>query len=118
MPPLTNSRAKPKPVSQQPASRVIVTEVTIESVNAQITERSQYLREQEAIITGIINDGNNYLLSLNYEIAIAKKELKDTKAKLYDLARERYTAEEDLKSLRNDIREELKNAGLSPSFGV
>lgn len=102
---------------QQPV-RVIVTEVTLSSLNEEIAERSNYLREQETIITGIINDGNNHLLALNYEIALARKELKETKVKLYDLARERYEAEQDLKQLREDIKAELKSAGLSGSFAV
>lgn len=102
----------------QPSKTIVIAQVSVESINSEIADRAKYLREQEAIITGIINDGNNYLLNLNYDIAIAKKELKDMKAKLYDLARERYEAEQDLKNLRDDIRAELKNAGLSPSFGV
>lgn len=106
-------------MSHQVASTILtVVEVTLETVNAEIAERQAYLRDQETTIATIINDGNNYLLDLNYQIEAAKTQLKDHKAKLYELSRERYQAEQDLKQLREDIASELNQAGYTPSFGV
>jgi chromosome segregation ATPase len=103
---------------QQPVSTIVVTQVALVDINREIAEREHYRKQQEAIITQIINDGNNQLLQLNYDIKYARKELRDMKAKLYELASERYTAEEDLRLLKEEIKQTLESSGLYPSFGV
>lgn len=105
-------------MSVRVVNQIVITGVTLKSINQEIAEREQYRLAQEALIEKLTNDGNNYLLSLNYEIEAAEKQLKAAKAKLYELARETYTAEEDLRLLKQDILDSLETAGMSPSFGV
>lgn len=102
----------------QASSTIIVTADELIIIQ-EIRERKSYQREQERIIEQIVNDGNNRLLELNYAIEAAKRELREKKAKLYELSKDQFQAEEDLKQLREDIDAELSRASsILPSFGV
>lgn len=90
---------------------------TLATINANIVERQRYAREQETIINDLIESGNNRLLELNYDIKLAKKELRELKTDVRTKAQDKKLLEEDVQTLRTEAQQIMygPTSGLSPS---
>lgn len=72
-------------------------------LDALITERAHYQREQELVITAMVEAGNTELMGLNHEILVARQVLKDLKTEIRTSRQDKRLMEEDLDQLRVQI---------------
>lgn len=68
-----------------------------------IAERKRYKREQETLITEMVEQGNSKLMELTHDIALAKQELRNLKTDIRTAAQDKVLLNEDLDNLRGKI---------------
>lgn len=74
----------------------------LKQLNAQIEERKKYYKEQEKAIDDMVEAGNSELMSLNHEVEVAKKQLRDIKTDIRTSAQDKKLLNEDLEAMRNE----------------
>jgi hypothetical protein len=89
-------------------------------LDAAIAERKKYHREQEALITDLIESGNTLLMGLNHDILLAKQELRSIKTDIRTAAQDKVLLNEDLDNIRGEIQLTVVSTtfvGFTPAFG-
>jgi hypothetical protein len=92
----------------------------LKALNDLIAERKRYYREQEALITELVECGNTQLMGLNHDILLANQELRGIKTDIRTAAQDKVLLNEDLDIIRKDIELIVVNTtfvGVSPAFG-
>lgn len=75
----------------------------LRNLNITIADRADYYRAQEALITDVINKGNDELLMLTHEIAIARKVLRELKTDIRTAAQDKVLLQEDMRMLQVQV---------------
>lgn len=85
-----------------------------------IAERKRYFREQETLITDLIESGNTQLMGLHHDILMAKQELRSVKTDIRTAAQDKVLLNEDLETMRGEAQLLVVRTtfiGVSPVFG-
>lgn len=75
----------------------------LKDLNIIIAERADYFNTQEALINELIEKGNDELLMLSHEIALAKKELREIKTDIRTSSQDKVLLMEDLRGLQVQV---------------
>lgn len=76
---------------------------SLASLDAEIVERRRYLREQEKLITELVESGNMQLMALNYEITLAKKQLHELKTDIRTMTHDKVLLSVELKNMNDTM---------------
>lgn len=83
-----------------------------------IAERRQYYRQQEALITDLVESGNCQLMGLHHDIALANQVLRELRTDIRTGRQDKVLMEEDLQTLQIEIGILVPNQRMIlPSFG-
>lgn len=92
----------------------------LKALDEAITDRKRYFREQEVLITDLIESGNTQLMGLHHDILMAKQTLRDIKTDIRTAAQDKVLLNEDLEIMRTDAELLVVRTmfvGFSPAFG-
>jgi chromosome segregation ATPase len=92
----------------------------LKALDDAIAERKRYLREQEALITELVESGNTQIMGLHHDILLAKQELRSVKTDIRTAAQDKVLLNEDLDQIREEIQLVVVRTtfvGVSPVFG-
>lgn len=92
----------------------------LKGLNDLIADRKRYHKEQEALITDLVESGNTQLMGLNHDILVAKQELRGIKTDIRTAAQDKVLLNEDLDQIRDEIQLTMVRTtfiGISPAFG-
>jgi chromosome segregation ATPase len=92
----------------------------LKALDEAIADRKRYLREQEALITEIVEAGNTQLMSLTHDIVVAKSELRSIKTDIRTAAQDKVLLNEDLDQIREELQLTVVRTtfvAVGPAFG-
>lgn len=92
----------------------------LKALDEAIADRKRYFREQETLITDLVESGNTQLMGLHHDILLAKQELRSIKTDIRTAAQDKVLLNEDLDTMRGEAEMLVVRTtfiGISPVFG-